>query len=70
MHAFPRAILEATSPSSHAAIGSSILSNFLSRVRSYSCSLIATTDVIAVVGGKEGIHQPTSDDQPHDKKQA
>jgi hypothetical protein len=52
--------------------GSFQLSSSLSWVRSCSCSSMTNANVAAALegGGREGLHQPTSNDQLHDKKQA
>jgi hypothetical protein len=38
--------------------------------RSCSCSSTATADITAVPGGEESLHQSTSENQRHGKKQA
>jgi hypothetical protein len=70
MHALPRVCSEAANPSSHIEMAPFLLSSNLSRVRSCSYSSTATADITATLGGGEGLHQPTSDDQRHDKKHA
>jgi hypothetical protein len=65
----PMANSKANNPSSHAAMVPSLLSRSLSRARSCSHNLSATDDVATAPGGGEGLHQSTSGDQRHDKKQ-
>jgi hypothetical protein len=57
-------------PSSHRAMASFLLSISLSRVRSCSYNSTASADVATVSEGEDVLHQSTSKDQCHDKKQA
>jgi hypothetical protein len=66
----PRVCSKATVPSSHGAIVSSLLTSSLSRVRSCFCNSTANVGVDTVSDGAEGLHQSTSGDQCHNKKQS
>jgi hypothetical protein len=70
MHTLLKTRSKAASPSSHVGMVPSLLTSSLSRVRSYSCSSTSTADITAALGGVEGQHQPISNDQLYNKKQA
>jgi hypothetical protein len=70
IQAFPRVHLKAIKPISHAKRAPSLVSSSLSQARSCSYNSMAITDVATTSEEEGALHQSTSRDRHHDKKQA
>jgi hypothetical protein len=66
----PRARSKSANPSSYAVMAPSLLSSSLSRARRCFCNSMATADAATASKGGEVLHQSTSGDQCHNRKQA